>query len=123
MFLCVLNADNVGIALKFFLAKIWYVMAWFILPLILVKKDKDVYTFLWCMLIPLTFAVIKVVLHHATFSFGFREINLAVVPFFRNHVNYAAHLSLMLPFVWFLIFRQKRCGGLVFLPLWFYSQA
>jgi O-antigen ligase len=108
MTFCIINSDDVIVSLKFFLAKIWYVTAWFVLPLLLIRKDKDVYTFLWCMLLPLAPATVKIILHHAMLNFGFREINIAVFPFFRNHVNYAAHLSLMLPFAWFVIFRQKR---------------
>jgi O-antigen ligase len=41
-------------------------------------------------------------LHHALLGFSFTGINDAVRPFFRNHVNYAAILALILPLLWFL---------------------
>lgn len=92
----------VGFSAKFLLAKIWYVVTFFYMTGHLIKTDRRIELLLWLVAVPLSLATTKVVLHHATLEFGFKTINIACPPFFRNHVNYAAILSLFLPFIWFL---------------------
>jgi O-antigen ligase len=53
-------------------------------------------------------ATTKVIVHHYTLDFGFKEINQATSPFFRNHVSYAAILALMIPLLWFFWGRYRR---------------
>lgn len=92
----------IGFSLKFLLAKIWYVITFFYLTGYIVKDQKKINFLLWLLAIPLTLATTKVILHHATLEFGFKTINEACPPFFRNHVNYAAILSVFLPFLYYL---------------------
>lgn len=87
---------------KFLLAKIWYVVTFFYFAGFMLKKKGQADKILWLIAVPLVLATIKVMIHHATLNFGFKEINAACPPFFRNHVNYAAMLSIFLPFMWYL---------------------
>ncbi|BDS14517.1 O-antigen ligase family protein [Aureispira anguillae] len=91
-----------GFSFKFLLAKLWYVVTFFYFTGHLVKDQKKLDRLLWLVAVPLTFATTKVILHHASLDFGFKMINTACPPFFRNHVNYAAILSVFLPFLWYL---------------------
>ncbi len=91
-----------GFSFKFLLAKIWYVVTFFYFAGFMLKKKGQTDKILWLIAIPLVLATIKVMIHHATLNFGFKEINAACPPFFRNHVNYAAMLSIFLPFMWYL---------------------
>lgn len=101
-------AEHFGIALKYLLAKLWYVITFLILTPLLLRSERDWNKMFWWIFIPFVLATTKVVLHHATMGFGFKEINAAVLPFFRNHVNYAAILALFLPFAWFQWRSTKR---------------
>ena len=96
-----LYSANFVFSFKFFLAKMWYVTAFFFLTGHIVKDMKALKQWFWVFLIPLVFATTKVIVHHAYLDLGFKEINIAVLPFFRNHVNYAAILALALPIAWF----------------------
>lgn len=92
----------VGFSVKFLLAKLWYIITFFYLTGHILRHPARIKFILWLVAVPLTIATTKVILHHATLSFAFTDINAACPPFFRNHVNYAAMLSVFLPFMWYL---------------------
>jgi len=79
---------------------------------------------LWLVAISLCLATLKVIIHHSFLEFGFKRINEACPPFFRNHVNYAAILSVFFPFIPFL-FKwtkskfTKRIGHAIFIIISF----
>lgn len=93
---------DIGVSIKYSLAKFWYIITFFFLTGHVLKDDKDIKKIFWLIAVPLALATAKVVAHHYTLNFGFKEINNATFPFFRNHVNYAAILALFVPIVWFM---------------------
>jgi O-antigen ligase len=106
-----LNSTYVFISFKLFMAKIWYIIPFFILPLIwmqrtdeLSKAYKILYKFLFV-------AICIVLVRHAFEGFSFAASYDVVRPFFRNHVNYAAICVICLPFVWAFL-RIHRHQGL-----------
>jgi O-antigen ligase len=100
-------SSNQTVSIKFSLAKLWYILTFFFLTGHILKNEKNAWNIWWWIIIPLTLATLKVVVHHAWMNFGFKEINRATDPFFRNHVSYAAILALMIPVLWFLWGRYK----------------
>jgi len=96
------TSASIGFSMKFLLAKIWYVVTFFYFASYIIKDQKKIIFLLWFLAVPLLLATTKVIIHHATLEFGFKTINEACPPFFRNHVNYAAILSVFFPFMWFL---------------------
>ena len=101
MFFTAITSENFIISLKFSLAKIWYVTPFFFLAGSLLKKEKDIRTLTWVVLIPLCFTIVYVLLRHASYGFSFVDVNKVMGPFYRNKVAYACTLSVFLPFVWF----------------------
>ncbi len=91
------------ISAKFFLAKLWYVIPFFFLPLILVKEETDLIKLFRYFIYASIISVAYVFINHAATGFAFSGINFAVRPIFRNHVNYAALLVLLLPFIWAMV--------------------
>ncbi|HIF14023.1 MAG TPA: O-antigen ligase domain-containing protein [Bacteroidetes bacterium] len=100
IFITALFADIKLIAIKFFLAKIWYVSVFVFLSGMLIKTQKDFKEVLWFITIPLAFTIIVAIIKHAGYGFSFDDVNRSLIPYYRNHVNYAALLSLLLPFIW-----------------------
>lgn len=96
------TSASIGFSSKFLLAKLWYIVTFFYLAGHILRHPDRVKFILWLVALPLTLATLKVILSHATLGFAFTEINAACPPFFRNHVNYAAMLSVFLPFLWYL---------------------
>jgi O-antigen ligase len=105
---CTVFSTYPVVSLKFWVAKIWYLTVFYLMAWLLIRDERDVVRFLTCIAVTLTLATAKVIVHHASMSFGFKEINEAVLPFFRNHVSYAAMLALMMPPCFLLWAGEKR---------------
>lgn len=94
------TVDNV-VSFKFFLAKSWYIGVFFFLTSVLIKGRETFTKAFWLMFIPLVLITLVVLVRHAAFGFSFDLVNKTVTPFFRNHVNYAAMLTVVFPFAWY----------------------
>ena len=99
IFVSAIGSISFLVSLKVFLAKIWYVTSFSILTVMVIKTKRDLKRAFWCIFIPLTILIIQVIIRHAMQGFSFDEINKPMYPFFRNHVNYAAILSVFFPFI------------------------
>ena len=104
----ILSSHDLIISLKFFLAKIWYVICFYFLAGIVIKKVKDLKVLFWCFYLTLFVVVCIVLVRHAHYNFSFKDVNYIFDPFFRNHVNYACTLALIFPYLFFAIFWYKK---------------
>ena len=92
-------STDVVISLKFLLAKTWYVVTFYFLAGLIIKNVNDFKKVFWCLFVPTLVLVISTLLRHWNYQFRFSEVNKTMVPWFRNHVNYAVFLALLLPFI------------------------
>lgn len=99
-FLTALNSENIFISMKFFFAKTWYIVVFVFLAGLIIKDSKTFKTAFWVIFIPLLTITLLTLGRQAMQNFTFANVNETVMPYFRNHVNYAAHLTIMLPFIW-----------------------
>ncbi len=90
------------ISFKYTLAKSWYLICFIIIPLLLFKDVKDFKTWGLVVIIPLVLTIIIILARHSQYGFTFSTINNAVIPIYRNHVDYACCLGILLPYVWFM---------------------
>mgnify|MGYP002349121933 FL=1 len=96
----VVYSQNFWVSVKYFSAKIWYVSVFVGMSLLLLRSVKHYKTAFWCIYIPLTFVVIQTLVRHYYADFDFVRANVVMLPFFRNHVNYAMMLAIFYPFLW-----------------------
>ena len=98
------------ISIKYTLAKSWYLVCFILIPLFLFRDVKDFKQWGLYFLVPLIGTVVIIMIRHSQYGFSFATINNAVIPIYRNHVDYACCLGIILPFVWFLRrwFENKR---------------
>ena len=100
------STDRV-ISLKFFLAKCWYLVAFVLTPLLFFVNKRTISTAAILFLIAMLSVTTISVCRHAFYGFRFANINDAVSPFFRNHVNYSAMLVCTIPIL-FAIYQLNR---------------
>lgn len=105
---CVIYSSKLEVSIKFMLAKFWYVTTFCFVTSLAIQNLKKFKIAFWGIMVTLTFTVIWTLIHHAKFGFSFASVNTMMEPFYRNHVNYAAILALMMPFVWAAIYWYKR---------------
>lgn len=109
IFLSAINSVDFVVSIKVFLAKTWYITTFCFLTAIVIRTQADIRKLFWCVYIPLTLLIIQVIIRHGMQNFSFEQINDPMMPFFRNHVNYAAIVSIFLPFI--LWARQQYEAG------------
>ena len=101
IFIAACFAEMKIIAFKFFLAKIWYITTFVLLTIAIIPNLRSFKLIFWLLVLPTTYGILYAIGKHAALGFEFDAINQALRPFFRNHVNYAALLSLLFPFLLF----------------------
>ena len=89
------------ISWKFFLAKFWYLGAFYILTLLILDLEKDMKVLVKIVTTATLFTILYAFVRHAGHGFSFSSINEVLVPLYRNHVDYALTLGALFPFVWF----------------------
>lgn len=104
----VITAERSGVAVKFLLAKIWYVVPFYFMVFMYLIDQKSIRVCLQILFTLIGFSVFFVMVKHAILGFTFDTIEAAVQPIFRNHVNYACLLVIVLPFVWVAYFWKNK---------------
>ena len=94
-----LFSTDVILSVKYLLAKAWYLLGFFVLPIVLLRSRKSIQLFFWCLFVPTFLSIIYVMVRHGMMGFTFDNITQAVHPVYRNHVNYAVFITMLLPFV------------------------
>jgi O-antigen ligase len=90
------------ISIKYTLAKSWYLVCFIVMPLILFKRVQNYKQWGLFLFIPLVLSIIIVLIRHSQYGFTFSTVNNAIIPIYRNHVDYACCIGLLLPFAWWL---------------------
>ncbi|OYW79648.1 MAG: hypothetical protein B7Z27_05175, partial [Sphingobacteriia bacterium 32-37-4] len=90
-------APNQWLALKFILAKIWYIIPLVFLTALIHQRSSNFRKTALYLCIPLILIVIQTLIRHAFYGFDFVAIKKTMGPFFRNHVNYSAMLVCLIP--------------------------
>lgn len=95
------------VSLKLFVAKFWYLIPFFVMPIWYVKNKATCLKIIQLVLVALFIACLYVWVHHGLNGFRFDEINKAVSPVFKNHVSYSFVLMFSLPLLWVYIRHKK----------------
>ncbi|HRO42087.1 MAG TPA: O-antigen ligase family protein [Flavipsychrobacter sp.] len=84
-------------SIKFLLAKCWFMVSFFILPVFIFKEKKDFRTAFLVTLIPLLATVLIIFYRHYQIAFNFRKVEKAIAGIYYNHVDYSTVLSMFFP--------------------------
>jgi len=106
--IAMVNSNKFIVSLKFFTAKMWYITTFVVLTMKIINSEKRFKTFFWCVFISLTFTAVSVLARLISMNFAFEDVQVAMRPFYRNHVSYAAILALFYPFIFVALGWYKR---------------
>jgi len=96
---CSLFSTQPLLSVKFLLAKGWYIGAFVIAPLILFRRKQMIRMAGWALSGAMIIVSVITLIRHGLYGYSFATINLALEPYFRNHVNYSAMLVCVIPIV------------------------
>ena len=91
-----LSTDRV-VSVKYLLAKTWYLLAFVALPVLLGKEEKLIRRSAITIAASMLLLMLVSAVRHGQYGWSFEKVNMALEPFFRNHVNYSALLVCMVP--------------------------
>jgi O-antigen ligase len=104
----VLTSTEMVFSLKFFLAKLWYVIPFYFFFGLLYREQNFIQVFIKLLVGSTIAAVLIIMFRHSLEGFSFRSINNCAHPIFRNHVNYAVMLVAVLPYIFWLRSSAQR---------------
>lgn len=91
------------VSIKFLLAKMWFIVAFYFIGSQLFKSVKNIRTFFWMYIAPLTAVAIFTFCHHSIYAFAERPAHWVMQPFFKDHTVYGAVLAMIFPLVVLLL--------------------
>ncbi len=103
------TSTMLDVSIKFFFARLWFVVGFYILAAHLFKDKKNINTYIWLyvfsLLIVIAYTMVRQYQHGL---FDQQYANGAPSPFYNDHTAYAAALAMILPFLIGFLF-MKEC--------------
>ena len=84
-------------SVKFLLAKTWFLVSFFVIPVLILREKKDFKKVFWLLLVPMLITMIIIFIRHWMFNFNFRRIEKAIANIYYNHVDYSTVISMFFP--------------------------
>ncbi|NJO86714.1 MAG: O-antigen ligase family protein [Lewinella sp.] len=104
-------SPGIVVSVKFMLAKIWYVAAFFWVPLLFLRGPQTLRRMMWVVFWPLLFVAVQSIIRHSAYGFSFVDQYKTLSPFMRNHVAYAGMLAVFTPWVIYLWWGLPKANG------------
>ncbi len=86
-------------SVKYMLAKSWYIAAFLILAFLLFRHPPDLKRTFIIFLISFSLFFIYSMYRQYLTGFDFEMVNYSIMPFYHNHVNFSATISMLIPLI------------------------
>lgn len=107
MFVTSVTSEMPLVSFKYFLSRLWFVVTFFFVAMLIFKKYKNLQRFMWLFGTALVIIVIYITWQHGQFGFE-RMVGTSIPrPFFNDHTNYSAVLALVAPFFIVMAFSRS----------------
>lgn len=85
------------VSVKFLIARLWFVVPFYFIGIILFRNIKNVKRFIWLYVIPLLGVIFYTLINHAAHGFNKPTSNLVMQPFYNDHTAYGAVIAMFIP--------------------------
>lgn len=86
------------VSVKFLIARLWFVVPFYFIGILLFKKVKNIKLFNWLYIIPLLVVILYTLVNHAGAGFDKPSSNMVMKPFYNDHTAYGAVIAMFIPF-------------------------
>lgn len=90
-------SQNYLLSFKFLAAKIWFLISYVLLPVLIFREKKDFKKAFLLFAVPVVLHAMFAFTWHFFLNFDFWDSNRVVNPFYYNHVDYSTVLSMLFP--------------------------
>jgi len=85
------------VSFKFLLARLWFVIPFYIFAIHLFRKRQNIRLFIWLYAIPLVIVILYTTYQHSLWAFDEDAGHWVMTPFYNDHTAYGAILALFIP--------------------------
>ncbi len=99
------------VSFKFLASRIWFIVIFYFVLLLIFKKYSRFYTYLWCFTISFVVVIFYFIDRLSVYGVAnaMRTANWVTKPFFPDHTSYAAAMAMLIPVMAFVIYiKHKR---------------
>jgi putative inorganic carbon (hco3(-)) transporter len=103
IFITSITSEMPLISFKFLLARLWFVIPFYFMAILLFKNYSNIRRFLLLYIISLSIIVIYTVIRHSFYNFEHKPAHWVMEPFFNDHTSYGAMLAMFFPVLLYLV--------------------
>jgi putative inorganic carbon (hco3(-)) transporter len=97
MLITSITSDLPMVSFKHLLARLWFVVPFYILGIQLFKKRSNIILFVWCYAIPFLGIIAYTTYNHSLWGFDEQAGHWVMEPFYNDHTAYGVTLALFIP--------------------------
>ena len=99
LFITTFTSELPVVSVKFLVSRLWFVVPFFFLALLMFREKKYMKMFHWAYVIPLVLVIFYTLVNHSTHGFDKPSSNMVMKPFYNDHTAYGAVIAMFLPVV------------------------
>lgn len=103
------------VSIKFFAARLWFVIPFYFLGIELFKNYKNIKRFSWLYIIPLTIVIFYTISLHGKYGFEEEPAHWVMTPFYNDHTAYGAILAMFYPLLIVFVVNRKELYSVRFI--------
>lgn len=108
MLLTSITSEMPLVSFKAFAARIWFVIPFYFLGILLFKDIRNISRFKWLYLASLIIVIVYTTIHHSSYGFAERQGHWVMKPFYNDHTAYGSILAFFLPVFVGFMFNSER---------------
>ncbi|HNS17240.1 MAG TPA: O-antigen ligase family protein [Bacteroidales bacterium] len=85
------------VSFKYLIARLWFVIPFYFLGILIFRKIKNIKLFSWLYIIPLMAVIAYTIYNHSKLGFDEEAGHWVMTPFYNDHTAYGAILALFIP--------------------------
>lgn len=120
MFFTSLSSEMPVVSLKYLLSRLWFVIPFYFVAIMIFRKISNIKLFLWLYIISLTGVIIYTLSVHAGYGFEEEAGHWVMSPFYNDHTAYGAALAIYYPVIIGMMFYPKLSKTYRYLAIGFF---
>ncbi len=114
IFITSITSDLPVVSFKFLIARLWFIVTFYLLGTQLFKKFNNIKIFTWLYILSFSIIIVYTLYSHAQVNFDEQIANYIMSPFYNDHTVYGAMLAMFLPVLIFYTMNKKYSGSIKF---------
>ncbi|GAB4318855.1 MAG: hypothetical protein Kow00127_10980 [Bacteroidales bacterium] len=109
IFITSITSEMPLVSFKYLLSRLWFVIPFYFLTVLMFKKVRNIQLFFWLYIIPFTGVIVYTIINHAGHGLDQESGNWVMRPFYNDHTAYGAVLAMYIPVLFgFIVDRSLK---------------